>query len=415
MTAIHLAAGPAALARRATLFCMFSSAALAQGGSCLSYGAGCAGSAGIPMLLGTRPAIGQVMNLDASGVPASSAFSFFQLGLSNTMWASTPLPLSLAPFGAPGCDLLASGDLGVFLAPSTAGNAQLQIAMPNAPGFVGFRFYGQVFPLDPAANALGLIASNGACATVGAANGGGGAINAISNLTPVAGQTITATISGFGGNPPCFMGMIPVGPVVNGQVQLQAAITPSLGTPFQVSAAPFTNWVGLGQGGRPWLPAPGINMPANAAGGVGTLPIPTNAGQGITMTVTAGTGANIQLPISIDSLGRLCIDFGAFTWAPNTSYALEIELHFDLMPSSTHCDFFATTVPIATGSSPSAGTCAATVFLWLVLNLANDPGCAGMAPSFPDPVNQPGLICLTAPVGALFTNYYPSYSHVVVK
>ncbi|MCA8953903.1 MAG: hypothetical protein KDE27_30615 [Planctomycetes bacterium] len=393
---------------------MFSSAVLAQGGSCLSYGAGCAGSSGVPLLVGTRPAIGQTMDLDAT-VPTTSAVSFFQLGLSDSTWSGSQLPLSLAPFGAPGCDLLASGELGVFLVLNTAGTAQLQLAMPNSPGLVGFPFYSQAFPLDPAANSLGLSASNGACATVGAANGGGGAINAISNLTPTAGQTITATIAGFGGNPPCAMGLIPVGPVVNGQVQLQAAITPSLGTPFQVEAAPFTNWVPLGQGGQPWLPAPGVTVPANAAGGVGTLPIPTNAGQGITMTVASGAGSTVQLPISIDALGRLCIDFGVFTWAPNTTYNLEIELHFDLLPASTHCDFFATTISLVTGSNPTSAGCAASVFLWLVLNLANDPNCAGMAPSFPNPVGQPGLICLTAPGGAVFTNYYPSHSHVVVK
>jgi hypothetical protein len=66
----------------------------------------------------------------------------------------------------PGCNLLLPLDV-VEFRPAVAGVAEWSFAIPNSASFVGLPIYQQAFPLDAAANPLGLVASNGLAMTLG--------------------------------------------------------------------------------------------------------------------------------------------------------------------------------------------------------------------------------------------------------
>jgi hypothetical protein len=139
--------------------------ALPAGASFSPYGAGCLGSHGVPTIaasLGSLPRVGQNFATVVTGLPlAGPAFVF--LGLSNTNYGPTPLPLSLGFLGAPGCSLLASGD-DLGLVTNVLGTGLWQWNVPNAPGA---SFYVQAFAFDAAANALGITSSNGGHGVIG--------------------------------------------------------------------------------------------------------------------------------------------------------------------------------------------------------------------------------------------------------
>jgi len=91
---------------------------------------------------------------------APSTVALLVLGFSDTWWNGIPLPLSLAPFGAPGCSLLVDNAIGSVLVTDSAGTTNLQYTLPNAIYALGSSFYNQAFVFDPAANAFGFVASN---------------------------------------------------------------------------------------------------------------------------------------------------------------------------------------------------------------------------------------------------------------
>lgn len=129
------------------------------------YGAGCAGSRGVPTLApkaGSLPRVGSPFDLDVSNLPFTGAVFVF-LGISDTTFGPTPLPFALGGLGAPGCSILASGEA-PFLVPNLLGSATWQWQTPNAPGV---SFFNQAFAFDPAANVLGLSASNAGHGTIG--------------------------------------------------------------------------------------------------------------------------------------------------------------------------------------------------------------------------------------------------------
>jgi hypothetical protein len=72
-----------------------------------------------------------------------------------------PLPLDLSPFGAPGCQLLASLDLQLFLVTDASGNADMSFPIPPNPAFAGWPLRFQTLVLDGVSNPLGLSASRG--------------------------------------------------------------------------------------------------------------------------------------------------------------------------------------------------------------------------------------------------------------
>ena len=110
------------------------------------YGAGCAGALPQVPRIGVRgsPSLGAVVKVNLSkAAPAAPAILF--LGLSNSAWGPTPLPLDLAPFGMPGCSLLAAADFAfpfvTYPVPPAPGRASMEWTIPGNPSLVG----GQVF------------------------------------------------------------------------------------------------------------------------------------------------------------------------------------------------------------------------------------------------------------------------------
>ena len=130
-----------------------------------AFGSGCAGSHGVPTLAassGQAPRVGQPFQAVVTGLPLTG-LAFVFVGLSNTSYGPTPLPLSLGLLGAPGCTLYCSGD-DLNVIPNVLGTGLWQWNVPNAPGAV---FYTQAFAFDAAANALGITSSNGATGVIG--------------------------------------------------------------------------------------------------------------------------------------------------------------------------------------------------------------------------------------------------------
>jgi len=118
----------------------------------LQVGSGC----GTPM-----PQIGYVgqpimtrdFTLTLTGAPASS-LALLAIGFNATTWNNLPLPLALAPFGFPGCDLNVSSDVSLFL--QTDPNGQV-LHTVNLSGVSTIDLYWQWAVLAPA----GLAATSG--------------------------------------------------------------------------------------------------------------------------------------------------------------------------------------------------------------------------------------------------------------
>src|SRR5262249_2995481 len=64
-------------------------------------------------------------------------------------WNATPLPLSLAGLGMPGCSLLVSPDA-LVVVPVSSGTASLTIAIPGGTGLIGLTVFHQLAVADPA-------------------------------------------------------------------------------------------------------------------------------------------------------------------------------------------------------------------------------------------------------------------------
>jgi hypothetical protein len=93
-------------------------------------------------------------------------------------WAGQRLPLSLAPFGAPGCTLDVSMDvvLALRIPMPSFGIASIVIDVPNQPGVAGAIVYDQGVFLDPRANAFGVVTSASRRWSLDTPKGGPGAL-----------------------------------------------------------------------------------------------------------------------------------------------------------------------------------------------------------------------------------------------
>ena len=134
--------------------------------SWFTYGTGCAGapSPSPHFEFVNLPALGNAQFAHAvSGGPPSS-LAVLIIGFSRLRFAGASLPLPLDPVGMPGCSLLTAShaDIGTGLDPRGAGSVVIPI--PNQPSLAGGEFSAQWFVLDPAANPLGVAASEGAVA-----------------------------------------------------------------------------------------------------------------------------------------------------------------------------------------------------------------------------------------------------------
>jgi hypothetical protein len=134
-----------------------------------TYGAGCLGSRGVPVLAstpGSLPAIGDVFRVDVTVLPLVGTPCSMFLGVSRTSLGGLPLPLDLGLVGMPGCLLLQSADLSFPLA-NLAGQARWSTAIPQQAALLGASFYNQALVLDRNANPIGFIVSNAAEGRIG--------------------------------------------------------------------------------------------------------------------------------------------------------------------------------------------------------------------------------------------------------
>jgi len=131
------------------------------------YGAGCAGTNGVPQLgwFG-MPLAGSSFDIHLDNAMPSS-FAMLSFGTSNTNSGSTPLPYSLAPHGAPNCSVLGALLVTVLYPTDANGHGVVTVSLPNDPSLAGFDIYDQWFCFDATANPLGITVSNAGQATIG--------------------------------------------------------------------------------------------------------------------------------------------------------------------------------------------------------------------------------------------------------
>jgi len=114
----------------------------------------------------TEPEIGKTFEL-ALEFALPKATAILLTGVSNTSWNSTPLPLDLTGFGAPGCRVFAAGDVLTYHQVDGSGSMRLKLPVPATPALVGHSVYQQAAVVDPQANTFGFALSNALRVTVG--------------------------------------------------------------------------------------------------------------------------------------------------------------------------------------------------------------------------------------------------------
>ena len=133
------------------------------------FGAGCPGTAGVPTIApgnNSLPQLGGLFFLDIANLPSGGAVVAVLIGTSNTIWGPSTLPLDLAQFGAPSCNLLVSLDSTATVGTATS-TAQFLIGIPVAPALSGLGIHWQAALVDTASNALGLVFSAGGTSYLG--------------------------------------------------------------------------------------------------------------------------------------------------------------------------------------------------------------------------------------------------------
>jgi len=131
-----------------------------------TFGTGCAGASGTPdVYIAGTPRVGASFDTRCGNLP-TNCVGFWLTGLSNTTANGNPLPLDLAAFGFPGCQLLVSPDSSeLFLLPG-GGYTSRTITVPNVPALAGVFLYTQATALDPT-HVGGLTFSNGGRIRIG--------------------------------------------------------------------------------------------------------------------------------------------------------------------------------------------------------------------------------------------------------
>ncbi len=136
-------------------------------GSVAPLGAGCAGSNGVLVhTISGPPAIGQQQHYRLQNGPVLRP-ALLALGTSDTFWGRSPLPLSLALFGAPGCWLYTEPAVTILIATDAGGSAAIPLTHPTSASLIGQRFFTQFVAIDPPANAWGVTTSNGVATRLG--------------------------------------------------------------------------------------------------------------------------------------------------------------------------------------------------------------------------------------------------------
>lgn len=108
-----------------------------------------------------------------SYVPSGGLLSALNIGFSSTSMGGLPLPISLGPIGAPGCEI--TNDIRASLAGTTnadpEGSVDFQLPLPSDPRLSGATFYTQIVFLQPGANALGAFLTPGSTNVIGQNHG----------------------------------------------------------------------------------------------------------------------------------------------------------------------------------------------------------------------------------------------------
>jgi len=135
--------------------------------SATTFGTGC----GNPPLVITpdatgRPIIGQTATATITNAPTT--FGAVAIGWSNSSYGPFALPVPLNSIGMTNCMLWQSSDvLGLAVNSGGPGTMTFALPIPNQFNILGVHAYLQAYVLAPGANALDLIASNGADWTFG--------------------------------------------------------------------------------------------------------------------------------------------------------------------------------------------------------------------------------------------------------
>jgi hypothetical protein len=128
-------------------------------GRFVTYGAGCKGIGVAPWIVAPRvPEHGAPFELQAVTSTVNGPAVLF-LGASKSSWLGLTLPFDLAPVGAAGCNLLASGEWNVPLKTNIVGVAIWQTSIPNDPNLFGIQFFTQFFVADTG-NRFGWVVTN---------------------------------------------------------------------------------------------------------------------------------------------------------------------------------------------------------------------------------------------------------------
>ncbi|MAE77352.1 MAG: hypothetical protein CMJ85_10840 [Planctomycetes bacterium] len=120
-----------------------------------------------PVLTHTdKPVLGDAFTINLTQAPSARA-AVLLFGFSNKNWGNLPLPFDLKSIGAPGCHLLASGDVLFTVVTDNNGAAGKKFALPKDKNLCNAHSYFQYMVLDVAANKLGLVFTNAGDANYG--------------------------------------------------------------------------------------------------------------------------------------------------------------------------------------------------------------------------------------------------------
>ena len=136
--------------------------------SFVTWGAGCAGSNGVPRMNGgNAPKLGGLLRLDYTGMPLTSGVVMAIVGVSRTTWSGLTLPFSLAAINMPGCTLYTSVDLTYPGVISSGGTGFAILSLPPDPWLLGQELFMQTFVPDSLATAFPARMTNAAHVVIG--------------------------------------------------------------------------------------------------------------------------------------------------------------------------------------------------------------------------------------------------------
>ena len=113
-----------------------------------------------------EPEIGGSYQMNVvQGAPNAAALAF--MGFSDKNWGAIPLPLKLDGLGGTGCSLLTGITISQGIKLTTSGTGSATWSIPNSKALIQANLYHQMLIIDPKANKLGLVFTNGIIGIVG--------------------------------------------------------------------------------------------------------------------------------------------------------------------------------------------------------------------------------------------------------